>query len=71
MSLDVQVLHDLVGDFQALLVNLIHQESLYLQATLVGRTPDEGQHSLEGAQWDAGPIDADGAKQTMLNRVPL
>jgi hypothetical protein len=70
MVFDIQAIHDFISDFQALLLYLVYQEGLNLQAALVRSTPKEGQHRLEGTQWDSSPIDADRLEQTVVNRVP-
>jgi len=69
MSLKVQAAHNLIGNLAALLVYALDEKRPDLQSGLGGRAANAGQHRFKGTQRLASPVDTDGAKQPMLDRV--
>lgn len=71
MWFDAEMTEELVGDLAAGPVRPLQQVGLDGQATVGAGAADEGEHSIQGAQRDAGPVGRDGPEEQMLDRVPL
>src|SRR5712691_2864284 len=71
VAFDAQGIHLSVGDFLARGVLATLQHRPHCQAAAGGCAADEGQQGVPGPKRHAGPVAADLAKQSVLDRIPF
>src|SRR5436189_2984910 len=71
MQLDVQGVHVVVTDRLPCRVMTLLKDGLHDQSSSSRCAADESQQRIPGAEGHTGPVTADLAKESMLDRVPL
>lgn len=71
MTGQVQALHDGLGDFEAGCIELLDQKRFNREAGVGDRPTDQGPCFVKRDEGLSRPIDANGAKEPMLNRMRL